>query len=104
MYIVGLHSMTGCVTTSSFVWIGKLKHFKLAKNKKEYAASVTELRNHGDASQQVQHMLENFVLSLYEDQKETSINKLKYKKAKEMFTVAGLLSDCEGTDMIVLSF
>ena len=101
-YIIGLHSMTGCDTTSAFVRKGKIRPFKLAKSQQKFANAFAALGDEVDISESVKKILEEFVCHLYGDVKETSINKLRYKKARQKFTAAQFLSSCEGTDMTLL--
>ena len=82
-YIIGLHSMTGCDSTSAFVHKGKIKPFKLCQSNTQFQKAFEELGNNENITQSVQSMLETFVCSLYGDQKESNINKLRYRKAKE---------------------
>lgn len=100
-YIVGLHAMTGCDTTSAFVRKGKIKPLNIVKKQNKFLAAFTELGKDENVTEEVRSMLEQFVCSLYGKQS-TDINKLRYEKAQQKFTSTKLLSETEGTDMSLL--
>lgn len=100
-YIVGLHAMSGCDTTSAFVRKGKVKPLKITKKHKDFVNAFSELGKEENVSEEVLTVLEQFVCCLYGKQCD-NINKLRYEKVQQKFTSRKLLSDTEGTDMSLL--
>ena len=79
-YILFLHAISGCDTTSGFYGKGKIHAVKLF-NRSEYLHDVPKIFNNPNStSDDIERAGERFIIALYNSMKkeENSLNKLRY--------------------------
>ena len=77
--LVGLHTFTGCDSTSSFYGKGKKKTFRLLEDNGEFLEAFIELGKEFSVQESTFLKLEQFVCYLYGYQSSTKVNEVRYK-------------------------
>ena len=101
--VVGWHYYTGSDTTSALVRRGKVRPWKLLLRFPQYMQAFAQLGMCETLDEKYVTILEEFHCKIYGDNKEKSINKLRYKRFIKSFTPkSSLLSTSCGTDASLL--
>ena len=77
--LIGIHTFTGCDSTSAFYGKGKNKAFVIASENKEYIQVFTELGSDYVLNVSTTQRLEKFVCHLYGYPSSTQVNDVRYK-------------------------
>lgn len=103
--LLGLHSFTGCDTTSAFLRRGKSKSLKIIKTKPHFKPVFEALGLSAEVDTKTMSDLEQFVCEMYGKPSYTDVNKFCFDMVRQRFrTGAGsVLSSNDRIDLSLLS-
>ena len=81
--LLGLHSFTGCDTTSAFRGIGKVKPIKMLQKKQEFEEVFSTLGGSWEVEEFMLKKLEHFTCMIYRYQRFKSLNDLRLHLLKK---------------------
>ena len=101
--ILGLHSLTGCDSTSCFSRKGKMKALKLVKNDERLTSLFARFGTSATVSDDDFASLEAFVCKLYGKHDHSCVDKVRYSIVRQSFKAKrSILSSCNGVDLSLM--